>query len=117
MRYRQLDSSGDYTAGRRAATFHQDSAEAVGQAVRTRLLLAEGEWVLDIFEGTPYAREILGANRTATADLAIKARILGTPGVVALVAYSSEINYNTRALAVRCTIDTAFGQSTVEASL
>jgi hypothetical protein len=106
MIYRTLDANGDYVIGRTLV----DSPEAVAQAVKTRLLLWQGEWFLDITDGTPYMQGILGHNRNY--DFAIKARILNTPGVTEITSYSSGISPN-RALSVTCTINTAYGPATV----
>lgn len=111
MRYRRLDSDGDYTFGRSAANFLIDSPAAVAQAVRTRLLLQTGEWYLDTEEGTPWSDQIQGKS-DATRDLAIKARILGTPGVTGLVSYQSSLDPQRR-FTVSATISTQFGQVTL----
>lgn len=106
MIYRQLDANGDYQIGQ----FLSNSPEAVAQAVKTRLLLWQGEWFLDTSDGTPYMQGILGHNRNY--DFAIKSRILSTPNVTEIVSYSSNVSPN-RALSVTCSINTAYGQATV----
>lgn len=109
MRYRALSSTGDYVFGRGPAEFLVDSPEAVAQAIQTRLRLETGEWFLDVSEGTPYQEQILGANRQTTYDVAIKSRILETPGVVALTSYSSYIKSDARAISVTATVQTIYG--------
>lgn len=107
MRVRAQSSDGDYTFGQGQANFLIDSPAAVAQAIQTRLLLMTGEWFLDVTEGTPYATEILGTNTTATRDLAVKRRILQTPGVKQIASYSSRVV--DRKFSVTVTVDTIYG--------
>lgn len=117
MRYRELSPTGDYTFGRNATNFLVNSPAAVAQAVQTRLAIAVGEWFLDLSYGTPYQSRILGAGRVATYDSAIQQVILDTPGVTAIVQYSSSVNPNTRAASVFVVIDTQYGTATINTSL
>lgn len=115
MRYRRLHN-GDYVFGNDGCPFPEfyvNQPEAVAQAVQTRLLLFTGEWFLDTTEGTPYSTAILGKGTQAIYDGAIKSRILGTPGVSALLAYGSELDTNTRGLLVSATIMTVYSQNPV----
>jgi len=111
MRYRALSASGDYTFGQSAANFLVNNAAAVAQSVRTRLLLLRGEWFLDTTDGTPYATAVLGKGTKPLYDQAIKARILATDGVVAIVSYNSVVN--NRTLMITATISTIYGPITV----
>lgn len=118
MRYRRLDANGDMTFGNGSLNFLIDSPEAVAQAVMTRLELLTGEWFLDVTEGTPYGTLILGNNSEATADQALRARILGTQGVTGIPAGGFSSSLVGRKLSVAVTIDTLYGQaSPVEATL
>lgn len=117
MRYRALDANGDSTFCSGRTSFLVNSAAAVGQLVLTRLRLSTGEWFLDQTEGTPYSTEIVGRNTTATYDAAIQDRVLGTEGVLAITAYSSDLNRATRALAVNMTLSTIFGSVTIQATI
>jgi hypothetical protein len=107
------DANGDYTFGQGSANFFVNSPQGVAQAVETRLLLWEGEWFLDQTLGTPYAQEILGYGTETLYDLAIQARILGTPGVVAINDYTSAVNSSTRQLTITATITTQYSTETV----
>jgi hypothetical protein len=109
MKYRKLDSDGDYTMGT-VADFHIDTPECVAQAVKTRLALWVGEWFLDITDGMPWNEQVIGKRlRGKNYDAAIRQRILGTDGVIELADYSSSLDPNTRALSVAATITTAYG--------
>lgn len=103
------------TFGRGLLNFLTNSPATVAQAVLTRLLLASGEWFLDVNEGTPYATAILGNHTQQSADDALRARILGTQGVTELVDYSSSLV--DRKLAVAATVNTLYGQATVQVTL
>lgn len=107
MRYRVLSDTGDYTFGQGAAEFLVNSPDAVAQAVKTRLFLAQGDWFLDLTEGTPYRTEILG-NNLATYDQAIQARIISTQGVLSILSYQSLLDQN-RKLTVNVTLNTVYG--------
>ncbi|QEE24532.1 hypothetical protein CS053_08470 [Rhodanobacter glycinis] len=117
MRYRKLDENGDYTFGNSSADFYIDEPEAVSQAVQTRLELFTGEWFLDTSDGTPWNTDVLGKNTSASYDMVIKERILGTPGVMSIDSYSSTLDRNTRNLAVAATVTTQYGKTTVQATL
>lgn len=117
MRYRKLDAGGDYSFGNGSADFYVNSPEAVAQAVLTRLELFKGEWFLDTTDGTPWSTEVLGEGTRGTYDMAIRNRILGTPGVNQIDSYDSTFDADTRKLSVTCTITTAYGQTTISETL
>lgn len=141
MRYRKLSApdasglgGGDYTFGRSSAEIWRDVPEAPGQAVLTRLNLFTGEWFLDLAEGMPWGGFplssevvrrgiVLGANAGGRAmmDLAVKTRVLDTPGVTAIRQFSSEFDADGRAARLRdyrvqMTLGTAYGQVEVTLS-
>lgn len=111
MRYRRLDANGDYSFGQGQANFLINSPAAVAQAVKTRLLLSTGEWFLDKDEGTPYATDVLGRNTQSKRDVAIRNRILGTPGVTGLASYTSSVDAAARKFSVVAVVDTEFGRT------
>lgn len=108
MRVRKLDDDGDYQIGQGQANFWINNPQAVAQEIGTRLLLWEGEWFLDKFNGTPWSQEILGYGTTAIRDQAIKARILETPGVTSLNSFSSAVDPSTRKYTVQGSVLTQF---------
>lgn len=112
MRYRALSPDGDYTFGQGNSNFLINSPDAVAQAVMTRLLLMQGEWFLDITEGTPYGTKILGTGTSPFYDQAIRERILGSQGVIGIASYSS--NVQNRKLSVEATINTIYGATTIQ---
>lgn len=110
MRYRK-EIDGDYAFGLatgQASEFWVNQPEAVAQAVQTRLRLMTGEWFLDLTEGTPYSTKILGKGTLQVYDLAIKNRVVQTPGVTRLLNYKSSYNNTTRRLQVDLTILTSY---------
>lgn len=108
MKQRAFLPDGDYSFGTELP-FLADSPQCVAQAVMTRLRLATNEWFLDLSDGTPYDGSILGHNTGGTRDLAIRARILGTPSVKQISQYVSFVN-DQRDMTVVCAIDTDFGR-------
>jgi hypothetical protein len=117
MRYRKLDAAGDYTFGHQQSDFYRDRPEAVALAVQTRLGLFTGEWFLDTSDGTPWRTDVLGKYTQGGYDIVIKERILGTPGVQSIDAYSSKLDRQTRALSIAASISTIYGTAAVQATL
>jgi hypothetical protein len=117
MRYRKLDSNGDYVFGHSQTDFYRDEPIAVAQAVQTRLGLFTGEWFLDTTEGTPWRTSVLGKYTQNTYDLVVKERILQTQGVKSIDSYSSTLDRSARVLRISATISTIYGSSTVQATL
>ncbi|WP_281659632.1 hypothetical protein [Microvirgula aerodenitrificans] len=117
MRYRKLDANGDYTFGSGQADFVRNEPSVVRQAVLTRLALWTGEWFIALKDGTPYRPDVLGKYTRETYDAAIQRRILGTAGVTQIAQYASEYDGNTRTLTVSATIDTAYGQITINKAM
>ncbi len=114
MRYRQLDAAGDYMPG----AFLANSPEAVAQAIMTRLRLWVGEWFINTADGTPWMQQILGKRAPSkNPDAAIKQRILGTPGVQEITAYSSSFDGNTRTVTITATIATIYGAAQISETL
>ncbi len=117
MRYRKLDENGDYVIGT-GSDFYKDSPEAVAQAVRTRLDLWKGEWFVNTGDGTPYQTDVLGKRFAGkNYDAVIKQRILQTQGVKEIVSYQSTFNGDSRKLEIQATINTIYGQTTVQGVL
>lgn len=108
MRYRKLDSNGDFTFGKQLGNFYIDVPNTVAQAVQTRLGLILGEWFLDITAGVPYEQFVFGKGTLLTFDDIIKTTILDTQGVTGIIAYASGVDSKRRAV-VSCTIDTVYG--------
>jgi hypothetical protein len=128
MRYRKLDENGDYVSGHGSADFWHDQPEAVGQSAYTRLMLFQGEWFLDLEEGTPWGGfpinqdvvrrgRILGAHTQLARDVAIKTRVLGTEGLLNIADYDSQFDPNTRRFPVQMTIDTIYGEIALDGAL
>jgi len=110
MRVRAVDANGDMRFGGDQASILRDSPDAVGQVVESRLNLWQEQWYLDRSEGTPYEQEVLGRRTEGLRDPALQARILDTPGVVEIEAYSSVLDRQTRALTVAATIQTVYSR-------
>jgi hypothetical protein len=109
-----LDQNGDMLFGHGGADYLRNTPETVAQAVKTRLKLWRGEWFLDQEEGTPYNPAILGMHTRESRDLAIRERILDTPGVRGIDEYESETDPDSRALSVYARLDTVYGQAVLQ---
>lgn len=111
MRYRKLDSGGDYVLGRRDELY--EGTEAVAQAVKTRLLLLLGEWWENPEDGTPLFEEVLGKRfrtdeQPDSVDLVFSERINSTQGVTDITNFESKIDPETRTYTARITIKTIY---------
>lgn len=113
MRYRKLSADGDYSFGHGANDFWTDVPDAVAQAVMTRLQLYQGEWFLNTADGTPWNTRILGKRTDSTRDPAIRARILGTKGMLGISEYSSELMRDSREFFVNANLTTIYSASTI----
>jgi hypothetical protein len=115
MRYRKWDANGDMVFGHNSNDFLVNTPQTVAQAVVSRLRLQQfnnvGEWFIDTSDGTPWDTEVLGTGTAGTRDLTIQDRVLGTPNVSGITAYSSSLNPIARVFSVVMTLNTAYGQT------
>ena len=114
MRYRKWTDGQDIQFGHGQADYWTDDPMGVAQAVVSRLRLLAGEWFLDLAEGTPYVGGVFGKHTQESYDPVIRARILETEGVTAIVSYESVFNGETRAVAIFVEIDTEYGPAVIE---
>ena len=116
MKYRKL-VKGDYSFGKGLGDF-VSGAQAVSQAIQTRLLLLQGEWWESTEEGLPLFQNILGKPGTPeniqAIDLIIRDRIANTPDVIDIKNFQS--SYENRKYSLRCIVETKYGEATVEVS-
>lgn len=108
MIYRKLDENGDYTFGGNANSFVSD-AQAVKQAVITRLRLLLYEWWENLEDGLPLFQKILANRDVERADSLIKERIQGTQNVKNILNYQSSWDNEHRVLSISCVLNTVFG--------
>lgn len=111
MRYRRLDSNGDYTFGQNYQDFVTD-VDAVAQAILTRLKMLYSEWWEDQTDGLPLWQDILGVSgkNVRAIDGLIRERIAGTTNVTSIESYTSNFNSETRAYSFTAVVNTDFGQ-------
>lgn len=113
MRYRQLNSDGDYTFGQGGLNYLTEK-EAVLQAVKTRLKLLMGEWWEDLEDGFPLFQVILlqrgNEDGRKTIDLLVQERILSTKHVTGIESFESKII--NRQYQAETVINTDYGQIT-----
>lgn len=115
MKYRKLTADGDYSFGHNQNDFISDVG-AVAQAIRTSLLLLEGEWWEDLSIGLPLFQNILGMPGTPdnvqAADLLIQGVISNVDGVRRIKEFES--SYQSRSYKMQCTVETIYGELTIE---
>ncbi|MBM4311866.1 MAG: hypothetical protein FJ119_13095 [Deltaproteobacteria bacterium] len=109
MKYRAQDIDDDYIFGNGIADFLIDSAEAVAQAILTRLRLWVGEWFLDTSEGTPYEQAVLGTNKMNSIEPAIRDRILETEGVESIEEFQLVWDSQARRIEIIAEVNTIYG--------
>lgn len=113
MRYRKQDEQGDYSFGSGLNDFHIDRAEAIAQAIETRLKLWVGEWFADTSDGTGWSQAILGKLSKNLYELTLRQRVLETYGVTSIESFQSALDHETRRLTVSMTVNTIYGQTTI----
>jgi hypothetical protein len=110
MRYRILDSNGDYSFGKSSQNFTYGKYSCA-QAIKTSLALLQGEWWNDPQAGLPLFQSILGQPGTpdnlAIADLQIKNIIIGVTGVTGIQDFTS--SYANRIYTFTCNVSTLYG--------
>lgn len=114
MRYRRLDSNGDYTFGNGKYDFLVD-IDAVPQAIKTKLSLFQGEWWEDLSEGLPFFQDIAGQFIKSEEDKDIVTqlycnRIVDVDAVNSFLSLSSEFDFEKRKYSLVVSVDTTFGQ-------
>lgn len=118
MLYRTLDANGDYIFGLGSQSFLTD-VNAVAQAVKTNLLLLQGEWWEDTSIGLPLFQNILGQTGSQSSqqsiDLLVQAQIINTPGVIDIYNYQGV--YDKRIYSISCNINTQFGDIQIQVPL
>lgn len=73
--------------------FTEDPRDQVRQHIKQRLLAIQGEWFLDQSVGLPWFSSILGKHRSLDiVEALIREQIVGTPGVMQLVAFALEVS-------------------------
>lgn len=117
MRYRKLSSDGDYVFGSGKNDFLVNSPEAVAQAILTRLKLWLGEWFADTSDGTGWNQSIVGKQSKNLYELTLHQRVLETPGVKSIVDFQSALDPDTRRLTVSMTVNTIFGEASLNGDL
>ena len=115
MKYRKMTAGGDAQFGGGSRVL-LTGAEAVGQAVKTRLLLLLGEWWEDTADGLPLFEHLLGRPNLAAAELIVRDRVRRTPGVTEVQDLKLALGKDRR-LSVACDVLTEYGETVVEATL
>jgi hypothetical protein len=83
----------------------------VQQDILQRLRFGLGEWFLDNSQGFPWVQQVfVKAPDLGKIDALIQNTILGTPGVISLNSYSSEVNLAGRSLILNFTAMTTAGK-------
>ena len=112
-----VDAGGDFTFGRGLNDYWINDPRGVAQTVETRLRFFVGDFFLDTSDGTPWRTAVLGKYTGATRDIAIRTRILQTPGVKAITSYGSTLNRDTRVFSIAAQIDTIYGSAPVAVTM
>ena len=112
MIYRALDENGDYTLGNKNA--YIEGAEAVRQAVVTRLRQLIYEWWEHLEDGVPYWQKIIATHDVNEAVKQIRKRIELTKEVVAILFFDHDWDNERRILSFRVGIQSVYGEFVIE---
>ena len=116
MKVRILSPSGDYTFGQSQLNFYSNVPAAPAQVAKTSLELWQGEWYLDLSEGTPYLTGVLGKHSQTMADAVIKNQVLNAQGITGVSNFQSSIDTKTRQYSVQMTVSTIYGPTPLQLS-
>ncbi len=114
MKYRATTPDGDYSFGFGNASFVTD-AEAVRQAIGTKLKMFKGEFWEDLKDGLPFFEQVAGNFDKNVADMTIRSRILDTPHVSGIQYFRSQISTD-RKYSMTASVNTDFGAVSVGVS-
>jgi hypothetical protein len=106
-----LDADGDIVIDNQGLHF-ATGLSGVAQLIRTRVLMFAGEWFLNLDVGIPWYDTVFADDYDErTAYDALRAEILGTPGVVSIVSLTLTRDpfLRTVAIAYECTV--SFGDT------
>lgn len=109
MRYRKLDSNGDYSMGHGDSDWLVNSPACVAQAITTTLKLFQGEWFANINSGFPI-QNVIGFGNLLQCDYAFTETVASVPGFKDFAQYQSYYNPATRTFLPTATIDTIYGK-------
>ena len=108
MKYRKLDENGDYVFGNNSYDYIE-KAEAIAQAIKTKLYLFYGEWWEDISLGLPMFQSILGQvsnnNLRQTVILLCAEQISLVEGVTSVDSISVDISARKLGLTIDVTTE------------
>lgn len=115
IRSRALGENNEPQWGQGRANYISDQ-DAVGQNIRTRLLLFKNEWWSDREDGTPWWQGILGTSSKGlqAINLILQSRILATPFVTGIQNLQSSIDTSKRSLNFFCEVQTQFGTVVIQ---
>src|SRR3954470_19732138 len=104
MIVRSLDANGDWTFGKGKNNYLSANA-AIVQIISTRLNSYLGDCFFALDAGLDWFN-LLGSKNQLALELAVRAIILNTPEVVAIVDVSINLDNNTRRISMRYTVET-----------
>lgn len=108
MKYRKQLADGDYSFGNNIQDF-LEGQEAIGQAIKTKILLFYGEWWEDISQGIPMFQSVVGqtnkSNVTNALELLLNERVQEVPGVEVVNEITATISGRTISIYIRCTTE------------
>ena len=107
--YRKLDQNGDFVFGRGKAQFLQ-GASAVAQAIKTSLLLFQGEWWENLNQGVPMFQSILGqpGGNKSKIDRILQQAITAVQGVTGI--QNIQTSLQNRQYVFYCVVNTIYSQ-------
>lgn len=110
MKYRRLDSNGDYVFGNNELDYISGK-EAIAQAIQTKIKLYYQEWWENISIGIPMFQSIVGKvanqNLKMTASLLLIDRIKEVEGVISVK--NVQVIVDNRVISFEIEVETSYG--------
>lgn len=108
MIVRSLDADNDWNFGK-GRNDYLTANEAIGQNIKTRLQSFLGDCFFDVKAGLDWFN-LLGSKNQLALELAVRATILNTTGVTAIIDVSITLE-NNRAIKMQYTVETVYSRA------
>lgn len=118
LRYRRIDTNGDYIFGNGKFDFQKD-IDAFVQAVKTKLQFFKGEWWEDTSAGVPFYQEIAGVMIKGDDDKDLITQVYlnvisSVFGFSETISYNDAFDYDNRKYSLTANVETIWGTTTIE---
>jgi len=92
--------------------------DEINQRINVTLRHLQGEYFLDIQDGTPWYTDLLGSKSAiAEVNLVLRSRVLSVPGVLRINSFEADFDNTTRAYSITMSVQTSDGVIEVDLTI